>query len=107
MIINETQNNATICANLNSSLLIQLKDASRTGREWSVTASPGLQITDNGVTWHDEPGLPPVSLIEFGIHQWNVTMRGYGNQAINASLQFPGRESSGSRQRFDLTIVVT
>jgi len=106
MIINETQNNATICASLNSTVIVQLKDSSRTGREWFVTASPGLQIEDNGVTWYDEPGVPPVSLIEFGIHQWNVTMKDKGVQKIQAVLKFPGREVSGSGQTFDLTIVV-
>ncbi len=108
MIINETQNNATICAGLNSSLIIHLMDSSRTGREWSVTGSPGLQIVDNGVTWYDEPGVPPESLIEFGIHQWNVTMVNTGIQTVNGVLQFPVGNGPGptNKQTFNLIIVV-
>ncbi len=108
MIINETQNNATICASLNSSLLIQLRDASRTGREWIITSTPGLQISDEGAVWYDEKGVPTnIPGLGKGIHSYIVSMKGNGVQKIKATLQFPGRESSGSEQKFDLTIVVT
>jgi predicted secreted protein len=107
MIINETGNNAIICVNPESSLILQLNDSSRTGREWHVVASPGLQIEDKGVTLHDLPGIPPVSIIEYGIHEWNVTLKSTGIQTIKAVLQFPGRENSGTEQTFKVTIIGT
>jgi predicted secreted protein len=106
MTVNETENNATICARLNSSIMIKLSDASRTGYEWSITTSPGLQISDEGVTWYDEIGIPPTSLIEYGVHEWNVTMNSTGIQTIKAILRFPGREITGDEKKFNLTIVV-
>jgi predicted secreted protein len=106
MTINETQNNATICAKLNSSLTIRLIDHSRTGWEWFVTASPGLEISDEGVTWYDQVGIPPTSLIEYGIHEWNVTMNDTGVQTIKAILRFPGIDRQRDESTFNLTIVV-
>ena len=106
-IINETWNNAIICVNPNTSLVLQLKDSSRTGRQWQITASPGLQFEDRGVTWYDEPGVPPVSLIEFGIHEWKVSIKDTGVQTIKATLQFPGRDVTGKGDVFNLTLVVS
>jgi predicted secreted protein len=106
MIVNETQNNAIICASPNSSLTIELIDASRLGGEWSVTTSPGLQVSDEGITWY-ENGIPTVVPgAGRGIHKWNVRMNGSGLQKIKAVQKFPGREPSGSGQMFDLTIVI-
>ena len=106
MIINETQNNARICVKQNSSLTIELIDASRLGGEWSVTTSPGLQVSDEGVTWY-ENGIPTVVPgAGRGIHKWNVSMNGSGLQKIKAVQKFPGRETSGPGQIFDLTIVI-
>lgn len=106
LIINETQNNATICAGLNSSILIRLPDVSRTGHTWIITESPGLRIYDEGVTWYDEKGTPPISLIEYGIHEWNVTTKETGVQSIKAILRFSGTENISTERTFNLTIIV-
>ncbi|MFA4860980.1 hypothetical protein [Methanoregula sp.] len=106
LIINETQNNATICAGLNSSILIRLPDVSRTGHTWIITGSPGLQIYDEGVTWYDEKGTPPISLIEYGIHEWNVTTKETGVQSIKAILRFSGTENMSTDRMFNMTIIV-
>lgn len=108
MIINETQNNARICFKQNSSLTIELIDASRLGGEWSVTTSPGLQVSDEGVTWY-ENGIPTVVPgAGRGIHKWNVTMVNTGIQTVNGVLQFQGGNGPGpsNKQPFNLIIVV-
>lgn len=108
MIINETQNNARICVKQNSSLTIELIDASRLGGEWSVTTSPGLQVSDEGVTWY-ENGIPTiVPGAGRGIHRWNVIMVNTGVQTVNGVLQFQGGNGPGSsnKQPFNLIIVV-
>ena len=107
MIINETQNNAKICTRLNSSLTLRLTDWSRTGREWNVTSTPGLGISDEGSVWYDENGAPTnIPGLGRGIHTWTVRMNSSGVQKIQAALQFPGRDISGPGERFDLTIFV-
>ena len=109
MIINETQNSARICVKQNSSLTIELIDASRTGWEWSVTTSPGLKVSDEGVTWY-ENGIPTVVPgAGRGIHRWNVTMVNTGIQTVNGVLRFQGGNGPGpgNKQPFNLIIVVT
>ena len=106
MTINETQNNATICAKLNSSLIIELTDWERTGWEWSVTSSPGLQITDEGTTWYENGTPTTISGLGRGIHEWNVTMNDTGVQTIKAILRFPGTDRRRDESTFNLTIVV-
>jgi predicted secreted protein len=107
MIINETLNNATICGRLNSSLTIGLIDWSRLGGEWSVTTSPGVQVTDEGTIWYDENGTATtIPGLGRGIYTWNVTMHEAGLQTINATLQFPGIDRIGPKPPFNLTIVV-
>ena len=58
MTINETQDNAEICAKPGSSLTLELTDYSLLGQQWIMNASPGLQITDEGMTyyWYDMNG---------------------------------------------------
>jgi len=107
MAINETQNNTTICATMNSSVTMHLTDWSRTGGEWIVSATPGLRISDKGTIWNDEKGMPTnIPGLGKGIHTWEVTMNGMGVQKIHAVVAFPGRGSSGPGQTFDVTIIV-
>jgi predicted secreted protein len=106
VIINETWNNATICAGLNSSLTIGLKENSRTGNQWYMSATPGLQVSDTGVIWYDEKGIPdPMKPGINGIHEWTITPEEPGLQKVKAILQRPER-SFGSEPTFYLTIVV-
>ena len=105
LTINETQNNAVICAKLNSSLIIELTDMSRTGGEWAVIASPGLQISDEGTTWYENGTPTIIPGAGIGIRRWNVTIDDSGLQTVHADPQFAGRSSSPV-PAFNLTIVV-
>lgn len=106
LIINETQNNATICAGPNNSILIRLPDVSRTGHTWVMTGTPGLEISDEGVTLYREKGIPPVSMIEYGVHEWNVTTKATSVQSLKATIRFSGVESISSERTFNVTFVV-
>jgi predicted secreted protein len=107
MAINETQNNTTICATVNSSVTMRLTDWSRTGGKWIVSATPDLRISDKGIIWYDEKGMPTnIPGLGKGIHTWEVTMNSTGVQKIHAVVTFPGRGSSGPEQTFDVTIIV-
>lgn len=119
MIINETQSNATICANLNSSLTIRLTDYTRTGLNWAITGTPGLKIIDDGVTlyWFDQNGTPMTALeasnytgpgMQTGENVWDVTMVNTGIQTMKGVLVFPGAPPGApvNDRVFNLTIVV-
>jgi len=106
MIVNETQNNAAICASPNSSLTIRLIDSTRNGHKWTMTASPGLQIADHGLTWFKETGTSPTSFIEHGYDEWLVTMNEPGIQTIQVSLHRLGEEMGNPLEMYNLTIVV-
>ena len=106
MIVNETQNNATICASPNSSLTIRLADSTMSGTTWTMNASPGLQIADHGLTWFREKGSPPTSSIEHGYDEWLATMNEPGIQTIQVSLHRFDDEMGNPLETYNLTIVV-
>jgi predicted secreted protein len=127
MTINETQDNAEICAKPGSSLTIELTDASQTGFRWIINASPGLQITNEGLTYYwyymngtflttsDAPGRMPVmdnppdmnQVYGQGIDRWNVTMTQTGIQTINGNLQWYISPELRTLKTFNWTIVVS
>jgi predicted secreted protein len=100
MTINETQDSATICAQPGSSLTLELSDSSPAGNRWIINASPGLQISEEGMTWYwyamngtflSTSNVPfsggPGGDWGHGVDRWNVTMTQTGVQTINATLQ--------------------
>jgi predicted secreted protein len=114
MTINETQNNAIICAKLNSTITIELTDASLLGERWIMNASPGLRITDEGTTfyWYYMNGTPVTdktymgSTKGHGIDRWNVTMTNTGIQTVNGTLQFYASNEPRNLKTLNWTIVV-
>lgn len=121
MTINETQDNAEICAKPGSSLTLELTDFSTTGSKWIINASPGLQITDEGMThyWYDGNGtlLFTTSGSPYpgrsgaaegqGIDRWNITMTQTGIQTINGNLQRYISPELGTLKTLNWTIVVS
>jgi predicted secreted protein len=113
MTISDAQDNATICAKLNSSMRIELPDPTKTGGEWSMTASSGLQVTDEGliVRYFNVSGtslqVPPggEGLVTY-THAWNVTMTGTGVQTIKGYTRFPAAGRPDPEEKFNLTVVV-
>jgi predicted secreted protein len=111
--ISDTQDNATICAKLNSSMRIELPDPTGMGGEWSMTASPGLQVTDeglivrhfnvNGTSLQVPPGGE--GLVTY-THAWNVTMTGTGVQTIKGYTRFPAAGRPDPEEKFNLTMIV-
>lgn len=120
MTINETQNNAVICAKPGSSLTLEVPDVGLTFREWIINVSPGLQITDEGLTyyWYAMNGTflttsnAPASdmygvYTGHGIHSWNVTMTQTGVQTITGILQPLPPGSTPPQKTLNWTIVVS
>ncbi|ABS55695.1 hypothetical protein Mboo_1177 [Methanoregula boonei 6A8] len=111
MSINATQNGAVICAKLNNSIRIELSDPSRMGGYWTMDASPGLQVIDEGIiTYYSylnrTPSQYPITSahIERYTHAWNVTVIGTGVQTISGYTSFSG--NTAPHNKFDLTVVV-
>ena len=105
LTIDKTQNNATICARLNSSFTIRLNENRRTGCQWYPTVSSGLQISDDKLIWYDEKGNISVIPGICGVREWNVTTVNTGIQTINAFEQHVGFTNKQPGE-FDLTIFV-
>lgn len=105
--LNESRNNTEISASKSSRLQVRLTDWSRTGGEWSLAASDGLLLSDEGTVWYDEKGIPTnIPGLGKGIHTWNVIMNGTGTQTIDATLTYSGRESTGPSQTYHYTIII-
>lgn len=106
MTVDEMQNNSTICVQLNSTFNIRLKENSRTGNQWHMTASHGLQVSDIGVIWYDEKDIPTTVMPGIkGVHEWRITTKESGFQTVKAILRRP-EIITGYEPVFNLTIVV-
>ena len=103
--INETYNNSTLCTNAEGAFTLQLNENSRTGYQWQLTASNGLLVVDEGVSWYDETGLPTRMPGIKGIHEWKIFVKESGAQKIKAILQRPERVT-GSESVFSLNVIV-
>ena len=103
--INETHSNSKVCAKPGSTITIQLKENSRTGYQWQMTASPGLEIVDEGVRWFDENDLPTTIVGIKAVHEWKISTKEPGIQTIKAILRRPERVT-GSESVFNLNVVV-
>ena len=107
MTVNETQNGAVICVQPNSTLTLELSDASRVGAEWSVTASGGLSVSDERTTWIMDNGTATtVPGLGQGTDIWTVTATNSGVQSLQANLQNPVTGRTSPIQTFNLTVVV-
>lgn len=121
LTINETQDNAIICAKPGSTFTLELNDSSQVGNQWIINASPGLQIGQEGMTYYfyDMNGKflstsnSPVpdtwawAYIERGVDWWNVTMTNTGIQTINGSLQRYIQPEPRTLKTLNWTIVVS
>ena len=105
MIVNETDNTSTICTSPDGPFSLQLNENSRTGFQWKISASSGLQVVDEGVSWYDENGAPTRMPGIRGIHQWTIFPKTPGIQRIRAVLQRP-EGSTGHEQVFALNVMV-
>jgi outer membrane lipoprotein-sorting protein/predicted secreted protein len=106
-ILNESLNNSVIWTSRNSRLLVRLTDWSKTGGKWSLTASDGLLLSDEGTVWYDEKGIPTnIPGLGKGFHTWNVVMNGSGTQTIDATLTYLGRGSTDQAQKYQYTIII-
>jgi len=118
MTVNETQDGATICAKSNSTFTLELTDASRTGNQWIINASPGLHITDEGVTFYhyymngtplteEEAKTYNGPRMELGLDRWNVSIINTGIQTINATLQYYITSEPRTERSLNWTVVVS
>ncbi len=122
MTINETQNNTEICAKLNSSLTLELTDGSLAGDQWIMNASPGIQISDEGMTYYwyaqngtliditNRPGMNVTYMgsgMGHGVDRWRVTMIQTGLQTITATLQFYPTPEPRNLETLNWTFVVS
>jgi predicted secreted protein len=84
---------------------LQLGENSRTGYQWQLTSSPGLDVVDGDVRWYNEKGLPTRMPGIKGVHEWNITAKKSGPQTIRAVLQRPERVA-GDELVFHLNVIV-
>ena len=105
-VLNETNNGATICVKKNSILQMELPDFSRTGGEWRITKTGGIQLSDEGTVWYDENNVPTtIPGLGRGIHTWKIRIAEAGTQKIHAELQYPARGGSAPERVFDVTCI--
>jgi predicted secreted protein len=103
--VDEMQNASTICTNADTIITLRLKENSRTGLQWQLTASQGLEVIDNGAIWYDENNLPTRMPGIKGVHEWNIRAKKTGIQTIKAILR-RSEGVPGSEPVFYLNVMV-
>ena len=100
-----------------ASLTLELVDGSRTGAQWIINSSPGLRITNEGVTlFHyamngtrltdEEWKIYRGPEMEQGIDRWNVSFTNTGIQTINATLQNYGMSEPHTEMSLNWTVII-
>ncbi len=102
-IVNESQNNSTICIKLNETFQIKLHEIVPLNALWQFNLSEGLKITNSSRSFVYPNGTPGVATRyedQFHIiHTWEITAIDTGKQEIK------GNDGDGW-DKFYLTIIV-
>ena len=102
-IFTEQQNGATVYLNPTNTITLKLKDNPSTGYSWNLATTDGLKVTSESFLSSDTTGMLNGA---GGIHFWNMTVVGTGEQKISGIYSRSWEPVTGNENRFDMTIVV-
>jgi inhibitor of cysteine peptidase len=104
LVVNETQNNATVYMSRGAIITVKLAENPTTGFLWNLTTTPGLRIVKNEYIPDDPSGKVPGS---GGIHVWDISTEMTGHQEIQAEYTRSWEKISVNESFFSMTIVVS
>jgi inhibitor of cysteine peptidase len=103
LVVNETQNNATVSMTKGNFITIRLAENPTTGFQWNLTTTPGLSIVSDEYVPSDTSGKLVGS---GGTHTWNISTEMIGDQKVSAVYKRPWEPIAGNETFFSMTIVV-
>jgi inhibitor of cysteine peptidase len=103
LVVNETQNTATVYVNRSDLITVRLAENPSTGFQWNLTTTPGLTITRDEYVPDDTSGKLVGS---GGTHTWDISAEMIGQQKINAVYKRSWEPLTGNETTFSMTMVV-
>lgn len=103
VVVNGSQNTATIVVNRSSDITVKLEENPTTGYLWNLTTTPGLTITSDSYIPTDTSGKLVGS---GGTHIWEIHAAASGQQAINAVYKRSWEPVTGNETTFMMTVIV-
>ena len=104
LVVNESQNTATVYMNRSSLITVRLAENPSTGFQWNLTTTPGLSLIK------DEYGTDRY-LRELvgcgGTHIWDMSMVSIGKQEIHAVYKRSWEPITGNETTFSVAVVVS
>jgi len=104
LVVNESQNTATVYMNRSSLITVRLAENPSTGFQWNLTTTAGLRITKDEYLPTDTSGKLVGS---GGIHTWDISTDMIGEQKIQAIYKRSWEPTTGNESTFSMTVVVT
>ncbi len=103
IVVNESQNTATVYMNKNNLITVKLAENPTTGFQWNLTTTPGLRIVEDDYVPINSSGTLVGS---GGTHVWDISTEMIGEQKIMATYKRPWEPVSGNESVFSMTVVV-
>jgi len=104
LVVNESQNTATVYMNQSKIITVRLAENPTTGFQWNLTATPGLRIINNQYVPSDTSGKMVGS---GGTHVWDISTEMPGQQEIQAVYKRSWEPTTGNESTFSMKIIVT
>lgn len=104
IVVNESQNAATVYMNKSNLVTVRLAENPTTGFQWNLTTTPGLSIIKDEYLPSDSTGKLVGS---GGTHIWDISAVTTGNQQIHAIYERSWEPTAGNETTFSITVVVS
>jgi len=104
LVVNESQNTATVYMNRSDLITVRLAENPTTGFQWNLTTTPGLSVVRDVYEPTDTSGTVVGS---GGTHVWDISAEMIGEQKINAVYKRSWEPITGNESTFSMTIVVS
>jgi len=103
IVVNESQNGATVYVNRTADITLKLYENPTTGYQWNMTVTPGLVITNDTYIPSDTTGKLVGS---GGTRVWEINAAGTGTQTISAVYMRSWEPVTGNETAFLMTVIV-
>jgi inhibitor of cysteine peptidase len=103
LVVNESQNTATVYMNTSRMITVKLSENPTTGYQWNLTTTPGLRILNDTYIPSDSTGKLVGS---GGTRIWDISTEATGEQKIHAVYKRSWEPTAGNETTFQMTVMV-
>jgi len=103
LVVNESQNTATVSMNQSNIITVRLAENPTTGFQWNLTTTPGLRVVRDEYVPSDTSGKMVGS---GGNRVWDISTEAIGEHQIHAVYKRSWEPATENESAFSMTIVV-